>query len=112
MMDANQQVFVKDGERCWFVALKDISLFEADGNYTRVYFGQHRPLLMRSLNQLEERLDPAVFFRASRKHIVNLRIIDAIEPWVNGGFIVKLKNGMEVEMSRRQAQKLKEVMAL
>jgi two-component system LytT family response regulator len=108
----DQQIFVKDGERCWFVALRDIVLLESEGNYTRLNFGGHRPLVLRSLNYLEDRLDAAIFFRASRKHILNLKFIEAIDAWANGGFLVRLKGNFEVEMSRRQAQKFKEVMSL
>lgn len=108
----DQQIFVKDGDRCWFVALKDIVLLESEGNYTRLFFGGHRPLVLRSLNYLEERLDPALFFRASRKHILNLKFIESMDAWANGGFLVRLKGNFEVEMSRRQAQRFKEVMSL
>ncbi len=112
VMEGGQRIFVKDGERCWFVTLADIVLLENEGNYTRLYFGGNRPLVLRSLNYLEERLDPAIFFRASRKHLLNLRFIDTIDSWANGGFLVKLKGGPAVEMSRRQAQKFKDVMSL
>lgn len=112
IMPGTQQIFVRDGERCWFVKLNEIVLLESEGNYTRLYFGGNRPLLLRSLNYLEGRLDPAMFFRASRKHIVNLTFIESISPWVNGGFQVKLKTGHEVEMSRRQAQKFRDVMSV
>ena len=108
----DQQIFVKDGERCWFVALREIVLLESEGNYTRLYFGGHTPLVLRSLNYLEDRLDPALFFRASRKHILNLKFIEAIDAWAYGGFLVRLRGKFEVEMSRRQAQKFKEVMSL
>jgi two-component system LytT family response regulator len=64
------------------------------------------------LNYLEDRLDPAVFFRASRKHILNLKFIESMDAWANGGFLVRLKGSIEVEMSRRQAQKFKETMSL
>jgi len=108
---ASSCIFVKDGERCWFVTLSDVVLLESEGNYARLYFGGNRPLVLRSLNYLEERLDPAMFFRASRKHLLNLRFIESIDPWANGGFLVRLKGGLN-EMSRRQAQKFKEVMSL
>lgn len=108
----NDQVFVKDGERCWFVKLTDIRLFESEGNYVRVYFGQNRPLILRSLNYLDERLSPKSFFRASRKHIINLTWIETMESWFNGGLMVKLKGGEQVEISRRQAAKFREVMSL
>src|SRR6266498_5713830 len=73
ILSENDQVFVKDGERCWFVKLSDIRLFESVGNYAKVFFGNNKPLILKSLNALEERLDDKVFFRANRKHIVNLR---------------------------------------
>lgn len=112
MLEATQRIFVKDGERCWFVTLSDVVLLESEGNYSRLYFGGNRPLLLRSLNYLEERLDPAIFFRAGRKHILNLRFIESIDPWANGGFLVHLKGNFQVEMSRRQAHKFKDLMSL
>ncbi|HEV8272410.1 MAG TPA: response regulator [Chitinophagaceae bacterium] len=106
------QVFVKDGERCWFVKLSDIRLFESVGNYAKVFFGGNKPLILKSLNALEERLDPKTFFRANRKHIVNLRMIDKIEPYFNGGLLLELKGGEKIEVSRRQTVKFKEMMSL
>src|SRR5215472_19118822 len=93
------QVFVKDGERCWFVKLSDIRLFESVGNYAKVYFGPNKPLILKSLNALEERLDEKVFFRANRKHIVNLRLIEKIEPYFNGGLLLEMKGGEKIEVS-------------
>lgn len=106
------QVFVKDGDKCWFVHLKDIRLLESDGNYVKVYFGTNRPLIHRSLNALDEKLDGRMFFRASRKYIINLKWIDKIEPWFNGGLMVTLQGGEKVEISRRQAAKFKEKLSL
>ena len=101
----NDQVFVKDGERCWFVGLSQIRMFESDGNYIKVYFDANKPMIHKSLNALDEKLDERAFFRASRKHIVNLSWVEGIEPWFNGGLMVKLKGGDKVEVSRRQAAK-------
>ena len=106
------QVFVKDGERCWFVKLSEIRLFESVGNYAKVFFGPNKPLILKSLNALEERLDPKTFFRANRKHIVNLRMIEKIEPYFNGGLLLELKGGEKIEVSRRQTVKFKEMMSL
>ncbi len=105
------QVFVKDGERCWFVKLSEIRLFESVGNYAKVFFGTNKPLILKSLNSLEERLDDRVFFRANRKHIINLRWIEKIEPYFNGGLLVELKGGEKIEVSRRQTVKFKEMMS-
>jgi len=106
------QVFVKDGERCWFVKLEGVRLFESEGNYVRIYFAENKPLILRTLNYLDERLDNKTFFRANRKHIVNLKWIDSIEPWLNGGLLVKLKDGQKIEVSRRQAIKFKDMLSL
>ena len=106
------QVFVKDGDRCWFVSLANIRMFESDGNYIKVYFDTNRPMIHKSLNALDEKLDERSFFRASRKHIVNLSWVEGIEPWFNGGLMVKLRGGDKVEVSRRQAAKFKDMMSL
>ena len=108
----DDQVFLKDGERCWFVKLANVRLFESEGNYVRVIFENNRPLILRSLNNLEQRLSPASFFRASRKHIINLKWVENIEPWFNGGLMVKLRGGEQIEISRRQSVKLKDMMSL
>jgi two-component system, LytTR family, response regulator len=108
----NDQVFVKDGDRCWFVSLSNVRLFESDGNYIKVYFDTNRPMIHKSLNALDEKLDERAFFRASRKHIVNLSWVEGIEPWFNGGLMVRLKGGDKVEVSRRQAAKFKDMMSL
>ena len=112
ILQENDQVFVKDGERCWFVKLSDIRLFESVGNYAKVYFGPNKPLILKSLNSLEERLDEKIFFRANRKHIVNLRMIEKVEPYFNGGLLLELKGGEKIEVSRRQTVKFKEMMSL
>ncbi len=108
----SNQVFVKDGDKCWFVNLADVPMFESEGNYVRVYFNGNKPLILKSLNNLANKLDENVFFRANRKFIINLNWIDKIESWFNGGLMVKLKNGEQVEISRRQASKLKEMKSL
>lgn len=109
----DDQVFVKDGDKCWFVQLKDVSLFESEGNYVRVYFENNKPLILKSLNNLDKRLDDRTFFRANRKHIINLKWVDRIEAWFNGGLLAEMKGGNKrIEVSRRQAAKLKEKMSL
>lgn len=112
ILGENDQVFVKDGEKCWFVKLGKIRLFESMGNYVRLHFDDQKPLVLKSLNNLEERLDPNTYFRANRKHIINLQWIEKIEPWFSGGLLVTLKGGDKIEISRRQAIRFKELMSL
>ncbi|MCR6654859.1 MAG: LytTR family DNA-binding domain-containing protein [Opitutus sp.] len=109
---AEDKVFVREGERCWFVEVKSIRLLESEGNYTRVHFDNAQPQLFRSLNAMEDRLDPKYFFRANRRQIINLAWIEQIEPWFSGGLLVHLKGGAKVELSRRQAQEFREKMSL
>lgn len=111
-LQEHDQVFVKDGERCWFVKLSEVRLFESVGNYAKVFFGTNKPLILKSLNALEERLDEKVFFRANRKHIINLRMIEKVEPYFNGGLLLEIRGGEKIEVSRRQAVKFKEMMSL
>ena len=108
----NDQVFVKDGEKCWFVKLGKVRLFESMGNYVRLYFDDQKPLVLKSLNALEDRLNPATFFRANRKHIINLQWIEKIEPWFSGGLLVTLRGGDKIEISRRQAIRFKDLLSL
>jgi two-component system, LytTR family, response regulator len=107
-----EQVFLRDGERCWLVRLADIYLLESEGNYTRAHFGGEKPLIRRSLNALDQQLDRAMFFRADRRRIVNLKAIERIEVGVSGGLIATLRGGKQVELSRRQSAKLREAMSL
>lgn len=112
MLHEQDQVFVKDGEKCWFVRLGEIRLFESVGNYVKVFFGSNKPLILKSLNALGERLDEKVFFRANRKHIVNTRMIEKVEPYFNGGLLLEIQGGEKIEVSRRQAVRFKEIMSL
>jgi two-component system, LytTR family, response regulator len=108
----DDRVFVKDGDRCWFVKLSDVRLFESDGNYIKVYFENFKPMIHKSLNALDKKLDERAFFRASRKHIINLSWVESIEAWFNGGLMVKMRGGEKIEVSRRQASKFKDMMSL
>lgn len=112
VLSVNDSVFIKDGEKCWFIELSKVRMLESEGNYVKVHFDQFRPLILRSLGSFEERLDPDYFFRANRKFIINLKWIEKIENWFNGGLIVELKTGEKVEISRRQAIRFRELWSL
>ncbi len=111
-LTAESQVFVKDGERCWFVKLSQVRLLEIEGSYTKIHFGHHSPMIPKTLNALEARLDPQTFFRANRQQMINLKWIDQIEPWFSGGLRITLTGGETVEVSRRQANRFRELTSL
>ena len=107
-----EQAFVRDGGQCWFIPLKDVCLLTTVGNYVRLSWGKRQPLLGRSLATLEQRLDPNRFFRANRSQIINLDFIDQVESGVNGRLHVQLREGPEVEISRRQARLFKSKLSM
>lgn len=112
LLTDNDQVFIRDGDKCWFVKLTDIRMIESAGNYAKIHFDKYQPLIHKTLNALDERLSPSLFFRANRQQIINLQYIDKIEPFFNAGFLIYLKDGTKVEVSRRQSVKFKEMMSL
>jgi len=111
-LSLESQIFIKDGEKCWFVKLEKVRMFESEGNYVRLYFEESRPMILKSLNNLEKRLSEQEFFRISRKYIINLNWVEKVEAWFNGGLPVTLKSGEKLEISRRQTSRFKELMAL
>ena len=108
----HHQIFVRDGERCWIVRMTDISLVESEGSYTRLHFGGNAPLVCRSLTAIEQRLSATAFFRANRSQIINLGWIEGVENDIDGRLGIKLRNGKNVEISRRQSRRLKELLSL
>jgi len=108
----SSQIFIKDGEQCWLVKIENITLFEIVGNYTRVYFDNNKPLLYKSLNQVEEKLPVAKYFRANRQQVINTNHITNVIPWFSGKLKLEMVNGVEVEVSRRQSQSFKERLSL
>lgn len=111
-LPADAKVFLRDGDRCWYVKLEDIRLIESAGNYAKIHFDRYQPLIHRTLNALDERLSDEQFFRANRQQIINLSYIDRIEPFFNSGFLFYMKDGSKVEVSRRQAVKFRDRMSL
>jgi len=112
VLDLDASFFVKDGERCFLLRLGEVELFEAIGNYSKVWAGKQAPLVYRSLGSIEQRLAPGLFFRANRHQLVNLKAISAIEPWLNGGLLLKLHSGQSIEVSRRQSSVLRQQLSL
>jgi two-component system, LytTR family, response regulator len=108
----DDQVFVRDGDRCWFVPVRELRLLEAEGNHTRLHFRNQRTLLYRTLGSMETRLPASLFVRANRSQLVNRTFIEHLEPWFSGTLKARLPGGAEIEFSRRQAQELRERLGL
>jgi two-component system LytT family response regulator len=112
LLSEYDRVFVTEGERFWLVRLGDIRLFESVGNHTRVFFGGEKPLINRSLSDLELKLDDRVFFRANRHQIMNVKAVRSIHSWFTGRLLAKLEGGHEVTLSRRRARAFREEMSV
>ena len=112
VLHQDSQIFIKDGEKCWLVKISDILLFEIVGNYTRVYFQDQKPMLYKSLNQIEDKLPAENFFRANRQQIININYIQEVIPWFNGKLKLIMNNGAEIEISRRQSYLFKDKLSL
>ncbi|TAE56190.1 MAG: response regulator [Bacteroidetes bacterium] len=107
----DRQIFIKDGEKCYFLRIEEVFLIESVGNYARFFTAKEKPLLHKSLNLVQEKLDPAHFFRANRSQIINLSYVAGIESYFKGGLRVTLSSGDVVEMSSRNAVLFKEKMS-
>lgn len=108
----SSRIFVKDSEQCWLLNLEDIRMFESCGNYTRVHFGENKPMIYKSLSKIEDRLDPRKFFRVNRQYIVSLNEIKNVKPWFNGRFEITLHDNTELKVSRRSSAKLKQNLSI
>ena len=111
-MNLSNQIFIKDGEKCWLVKIEDIYLFEVDGNYTKVFFKDEKAIISKSLNQIESKLPEEFFFRANRNQIINIQFANQIDPWFSGNLLVHLPKEIKVEISRRQSSAFKEKLSL
>jgi len=101
-----EHLFVKDGDHCWFLKPADLTLLESEGNYTRLYFQQAsplKPLILKSLQALEDRLPKDLFFRANRKHLINLNHIEEVKLNPADNLIAILRGKHDIELSRRQS---------
>ena len=87
--------------------LESISLFETEGNYTKVFHEDKCPLLHKSLILIEKRLDENHFIRVKRQQIININHVKNIESWFKGKLKLTLSNGLKVEVSERQSVVLK-----
>lgn len=101
-------ILLKFGEQSRIVRLGEICRFESIGNHTAVYTPYGKSYVLSSLSRIEQRLDPALFFKTSRADIIRLSALEHLEPGMAAGSMVaQLQDGQQVEVSRRQVQQLK-----
>jgi two-component system LytT family response regulator len=111
-LSIDHKIFVKDGEQCWLIDVAKIRYFESCGNYAKIYFETHKPMIYKSLNLIEQRLNPNVFIRTNRQFIVNTHFIRAIETSGNSGLVLTMEDGKEIDVSRRHTNTFKHLLSL
>lgn len=110
-LDIQSRMFVKDGEKCHLIQLDSIRYFESCKNHVRIFFNKENAFVKKSLNSIEERLPKKHFFRANRQYVVNLHAISSIEEAVNDGYEITMNDGKTLEVSRRNAVELKDLLS-
>jgi two-component system LytT family response regulator len=103
-----ERFVVKSAGRVFFVRAADIEWIEAAGNYVKLHVGAETHLFRETMNALEAKLDPAMFFRIHRSTIVNLERVRELQPWFNGEYVVFLTSGARLTLSRGYREKLQD----
>jgi two-component system LytT family response regulator len=103
-----ERFVIKAGGRVFFVRADEIDWIEAAGNYVKLHVGTDAHLFRETMNALEAQLDPDVFFRIHRSHIVNIERVKELQPWFNGEYVVFLRSGTRLTLSRGYREKLQD----
>ena len=110
-LEGHSKLLVKDGDHCFLIRLDTIRYIESQKNYVQLFFEDNKAFVKKSLNSIEARLPKSIFFRANRQYVVNLQEIRRIEESISDGFVVTMSDGKELEISRRNAIELKELLS-
>ncbi len=103
-----QRVMLKAGGRVIFLRVEEIDWIEAEGDYVRLHAQGKKHLLRDTMKRMEEQLDPSQFIRSHRSTIVNLDRIKELHPYFHGDYMIVLKDGTQLKLSRSRRQKLEE----
>ena len=103
-----ERLVVKSGGRVFFLRTDEIDWIEAAGNYVRLHLGDESHLFRETMNRMEARLDTRRFARIHRSRIVNTERIKELQPWFNGEYVVILRNGTRLTLSRGYRDRLQD----
>ncbi len=106
------RLMVKHDGRVFFVKVTDVDWFEAAGNYVRIHIGKSNHLIRETMSAIEASLNPATFARIHRAVIVNLDRIRELQPWFAGDYLVILRDGQQLKLSRTYRDQLQARMHL
>jgi len=111
LFDLSSKIFIKDGDDCHLVSLRDVHYFESCKNHSIVFFKGHKPFIKKALSVIEARLPKSSFFRANRQYVVNLNEIHSINESIGDGYDLTMSDGKIIEVSRRNAVELKKLLS-
>jgi two-component system LytT family response regulator len=103
-----ERFVIKSSGRVFFLRAEEIDWIEAAGNYVKLHVGNEAHLFRETMNALEARLNMDTFYRIHRSHIVNIERVRELQPWFNGEYVVFLKDGTRLTLSRGYREKLQE----
>lgn len=101
-----ERVVIKSVGRVFFLKTDEIDWIEAEGNYVRLHAGGEAHLLRETMNRLETKLDPEKYLRIHRSTIVNIERIKELQPLFSGDYVVILRDGKQLTLSRSYRDKL------
>ena len=101
---------IRLADRILLAPVEEVSMFEAEGKYVRVHFGQTSRRVRMTMQALEQRLDPDRFIRISRSTIVNLHHVKHLERWSHGQYVLALRSGAKVTSTQGYRTRLRRVL--
>jgi two-component system LytT family response regulator len=101
-----ERILVNVGSRYFFVNVSEIIFITAEEKYVELNTAKGKYLLRETMTKLEEELDQNIFARIHRSYIVNIEHIQEIQPWSHGDYVIIMKNGEKLSMSRRYRENL------
>jgi two-component system, LytTR family, response regulator len=102
-----QRFIIREPNRIFFLAAKEVDWIEAQGNYVNLHSGAHTYMLREPLGEIETQLAPGTFRRIHRSTIVNVDSIRELQPMFHGGYVVVLRDGTELKLSERFRKNLR-----
>jgi len=107
-----ERLAVPDGGRVRIVAVSELECVRAQGNYLELRVGGQELLLRETLANLEARLDPRLFVRIHRSHLVRLDLIEQLETCGTGQYVVRMRSGLRVTSGRSYRAALRRALGL
>jgi len=104
------RLIVRSGGHVFFLRTDEVDWIEAAGNYVRLHVGKEAHLLRETMSDIQGKVDPDQFIRIHRSTFVNFDKIKELQPWFHGEYVVILRDGTQLTMSRSYKNNLPELL--